>query len=149
MNRPRIMMVGPWPPTKGGMTTFMLNVVNSDLGRRYDFIRFTTSRPGKRNVKDDNYGYRAIFRGGARRAAAGILITLWHVLIYPFALLRHRPGAVQIHASDFQAFWEAAAYVFMARLFRFPVLLYVGGSFDHFWDASPARVRPRHRVCDQ
>lgn len=27
----RIMLVGPWPPTKGGVTTFMLNFVNSTL----------------------------------------------------------------------------------------------------------------------
>ena len=57
-------MVGPWPPTKGGVTTFMRNVVASSLKEKYDFIPFTTSRPGKRNVKGDNYGYAAVFRGG-------------------------------------------------------------------------------------
>jgi glycosyltransferase involved in cell wall biosynthesis len=134
-------MVGPWPPTKGGITTFMLNVVNSPLRQRYRFIPFTTSRPGKRNVKGDNYGYFAMFRGGIKRALQGILITLWHVAIFPFVTVARWPAVVQIHASDFQAFWEAAAYLVMAKLLGRPVVLRIGGSFDHFWNASGARVR--------
>ena len=77
--RPKVLMVGPWPPTKGGVTTFMRNVVASSLKEKYDFIPFTTSRPGKRNVRGDNYGYAAVFRGGLKRVAQGILITLWHL----------------------------------------------------------------------
>lgn len=138
---PKVMMVGPWPPTKGGITTFMLNVVNSPLKQRYRFIPFTTSRPGKRNVKGDNYGYFAMFRGGIKRALQGILITLWHVAIFPFVTVARWPQVVQIHASDFQAFWEAAAYVMLARLLHRPVVLRIGGSFDHFWNASGPGVR--------
>ena len=117
-SRPKVLMVGPWPPTKGGVTTFMCNVVNSQLVRRYDFIRFTTSRPGKRNIRHDNYGYGAVFRGGAKRVAQGVLITLWHLMLYPWVVLKHRPVVVQIQASDFQAFWEAALYVLMGKALR-------------------------------
>ena len=138
---PKILMVGPWPPTKGGITTFMRNVVGSPLKQQYRFIPFTTSRPGKRNVKGDNYGYLAMFRGGAKRAIMGILITLWHLAIYPFVVIARRPAVIQIHASDFQAFWEAALYVLMAKLLRRPVVLRIGGSFNHFWDSSGGRAR--------
>ncbi|HEX6008153.1 MAG TPA: hypothetical protein VFY80_09330, partial [Burkholderiales bacterium] len=106
--RPRIMMVGPWPPTKGGVTTFMRNVVRSPLGQKYDFVPFTTSRPGKRNVTRDKYGYAAVFRGGVKRVLQGIAITLWHLVLYPWVVLVRRPAVIQIQASDFQAFWEAA-----------------------------------------
>ena len=54
--RPKVLMVGPWPPTKGGVTTFMRNVAKSPLKEKYEFIPFTTSRPEKRDVKGDNYG---------------------------------------------------------------------------------------------
>ena len=139
--RPKILMVGPWPPTKGGITTFMRNVVGSPLKQQYRFIPFTTSRPGKRNVKGDNYGYLAMFRGGAKRAIMGILITLWHLAIYPFVVVARWPAVIQIHASDFQAFWEAALYVLMAKILGRPVVLRIGGSFNHFWDSSGARAR--------
>jgi glycosyltransferase involved in cell wall biosynthesis len=145
--KPRILMVGPWPPTRGGITTFMLNVVNGPLKDAWDFVPFTTSRPHKTNVRGDNYGgYRAMLRGGLARVLAGVAITAWHVLIFPVVLLRRRPALVQIHASDFQVFWEAAAYLYLARLFHIPVAFRIGGSFDHFWTASSPRTQSMIRA---
>lgn len=134
-------MVGPWPPTTGGITTFMRHVVASPLKDRYVFLPFTTSRPGKRNVAGDNYGYRAMFQGGLKRVLQGIFITLWHLFVFPFVLVARRPSVVQIHAPDFQAFWEAALYLAMTRALRRPVVFRIGGSFNHFWNASGPRVR--------
>jgi glycosyltransferase involved in cell wall biosynthesis len=139
--RPKVLMVGPWPPTVGGVTTFMRNVAGSPLKDKYDFIPFTTSRPGKRGVSGDNYGYRAIFRGGARRVVQGIGITLWHLAAFPWVVLRHRPALIQVQASDFQAFWEASLYVLMARILRRPTVLRIGGSFNRFWESSGAIAR--------
>ena len=140
-SRPRVLMVGPWPPTRGGVTTFMQNVVDSPLKERYEFMPLTTSRPGKRNVKGDNYGYGAIFRGGLKRVAQGVFITLWHLATYPCVLAKLRPDVIQVQASDYQAFWEASLYVLMGRLLRFPVVLRVGGSFNRFWESSGAPAR--------
>ena len=140
-------MVGPWPPnnggvtTVGGVTTFMCNVVRSPLKERYEFVPFTTSRPGKRNIKSDNYGYSAVFRGGFKRVVQGILITLWHLAIYPFVVLTRRPALIQVQASDFQAFWEASLYVLMGRILRRPLVLRIGGSFNRFWESSGAPAR--------
>src|SRR5207248_67917 len=131
-NRPKVLMVGPWPPTRGGVTTFMRNVVRSSLRDAYDFVPFTTSRPGKRNVNGDNYGYAAVLRGGLKRVAQGIFITLWHLASYPWIVLAQRPAVIQIQASDFQAFWEASLYVLMGKLLRRPVVMRIGGSFDRF-----------------
>jgi len=138
--RLRILLVGPWPPTTGGVTTFMLNVVNSPLRDRHDFIRFSTSRPPKKDVTD-NYGYASVLRGGIRRVLLGAALTLWHLLIFPFAVLRSRADIVQIQASDFQTFWEAALYVLLSRMLRRPVLMRLGGAFDHFYDVSSPRAR--------
>src|SRR5216683_5576594 len=121
--RSKVLMVGPWPPAKGGVTTFMRNVTSSLLKEKYDFIPFTTSRPGKRNVKGDNYGYVAIFRGGFKRVIQGILITLWHLVIYPWVVVVRRPAVIQVQASDFQAFWEASLYVLMGKVLRRPIVL--------------------------
>lgn len=140
--RPRVLMVGPWPPTKGGVATFVRNVVRSPLKEKYDFIPYTTSRPDKRNVKGDNSGYAAIFRGGFKRVVQGILITLCRLAIYPWVVVARRPAVIQVHASDFQAFWEAALYVLMGRILRRPVVLRIGGgSFNRFWESSAAPAR--------
>ncbi|HYS58840.1 MAG TPA: hypothetical protein VEM34_11955, partial [Burkholderiales bacterium] len=123
------------------MTTFMCNVTSSPLREQYDFIPFTTSRPGKRNVKGDNYGYFAVFRGGFKRVVQGILLTLWHLAIYPCVVVARRPAIIQVQASDFQAFWEASLYVLMGKIFRRPIVLRIGGSFNRFWEFSGAGAR--------
>ena len=142
--KPRIMLVGPWPPTQGGVTTFMLNVAGSQLSRSFDILPFTTSRPARDNLAP-NYGYRAMFRGGLWRFAMNALITLGHVASFPIALLVSRPDAVQVQASDYQAFWEASCYVAICKAMRRPVLMRIGGSFDRFYEASSADVQRRIR----
>jgi glycosyltransferase involved in cell wall biosynthesis len=138
--RPRILLVGPFPPTKGGVTTFMLNLMGSFLAERFEFIEFTTSRPPKKNTVD-NYGYAAMFRGGIGRVLSGMAITLFHVVKFPFVVLGRRIDLVQIQASDFQAFWESALYVLWSRLLFRPTVLRIGGAFDIFFGTSPGWVR--------
>ncbi|HEY5048992.1 MAG TPA: glycosyltransferase family 4 protein [Rhizomicrobium sp.] len=136
----RVMLVGPWKWTVGGVTTFMLNLVESPLAASNAFLRFNTARPAKRNVTD-NYGYAAIFRGGIARVLSGAIVTLFHLAAFPFVLLYRRPDIVQVQSSDFQVFWESAAYVQMCRMFRIPVVMRLGGSFDHFYAASSVRAQ--------
>jgi glycosyltransferase involved in cell wall biosynthesis len=139
-SRPRILMVGPWPPATGGVATFISNVVNSALKERYDFVPFTTARPTK--VRGgENFGYRAIFRAGFTRLVQGIGITIWHLAKFPFVVLRRPPALVQVHASDFLSFWEAALYVIMARMLRRPVVLRIGGHFNKFWEPAGSLSR--------
>ena len=129
------------PPTKGGVTTFMLNLMASPLAADIEFLPFTTSRPPKKNVTD-NWGYRAMLRGGAGRVVTGAAITAWHLAGFPYAVLRRRVDLVQIQASDYQVFWEAGLYALMARMLRRPVLFRIGGAFDLFWGgASPLERR--------
>ena len=54
------------PPTKGGITTFMLNLIGSYLNEQFKFVPYTTTRPPKRDVID-NWGYGAVLRGGPVR----------------------------------------------------------------------------------
>jgi glycosyltransferase involved in cell wall biosynthesis len=133
-------MVGPFPPTTGGVTTFMLRLIASPLNRMFEFVPFTTSRPPKKATLD-NWGYAAMFRGGIVRVFQGVTITAYHVFLFPLVLLFQRIDIVQIQASDFQAFWEAAAYVYWARFLGKPVILRIGGAFDIFLATSPPFVR--------
>jgi glycosyltransferase involved in cell wall biosynthesis len=140
VRRPRVLVVGPMPPTKGGVTTFMLNLMASHLSDEFEFVAFTTSRPPKRNVID-NWGYGAVLRGGPRRILIGILVTLWHLLSFPFAVIRGRIDLVQIQASDYHVFWESVLYAIVARILGRPVLFRIGGAFDIFYAESPPLIR--------
>jgi glycosyltransferase involved in cell wall biosynthesis len=139
-SKPRVLLVGPWKWTTGGVTTFMNNVANSSLGDEFEILRFNIARPPKRNVTN-NYGYGAILKGGVGRLLLGALVTLWHLAVFPFVLLAKRPDVVQIQSSDFQVFWECSLYVCIARALRVPVLMRLGGAFDHFYSVSSPRVR--------
>jgi glycosyltransferase involved in cell wall biosynthesis len=122
----------------GGVTSFMLKLVKSALARDFEFRRFTTSRPPKRGTID-NWGYGAVLRGGVGRMAIGAAVTLSHVIAFPFRAAR--VDIVQIQASDFLTFWEAIYYVLMAKLLGRHTIMRLGGAFDRFYEASPARVR--------
>ena len=137
---PRVLLVGPMPPTKGGVTTFMLNLMASPLAAEVAFIPFTTSRPPKRNVTE-NWGYRSMLRGGVGRIVTGALVTAWHLASFPLAVIRRRADLVQIQASDYQVFWEAGLYAVMARALGRPVLFRIGGAFDVFWGGASALER--------
>lgn len=133
--RPRVLMVGPWPPAKGGVATFMMNVARSSLRKRYEIIPFTTARPTKLRG-GDNYGYRAMLRGGLKRVLQGTVLTAWHLVKYPWVIVFRRPALIQIQASDFISFWEASIYVVTAKALGKPVMLRIGGSFNRFWESS-------------
>ena len=135
VNRYRIVLVGPMPPTKGGITTFMLNLMASPLSRTFEFLTYSTSRPVKKNVIN-NYGYSAVLRGGVVRIAYGIILTLTRLFYFPFFLAIRRVELVQVQASDYQVFWEGIAYVLLGRLCGLPTILRIGGHFDRFHSTS-------------
>ena len=120
--RARILLVGPMPPTKGGITTFMLNLMASYLNEQFEFVPYTTTRPPKRNVID-NWRYGAVFRGG------------------PVRILQDLLRASSIQASDYQVFWEGVVYAALARALGRPVSLRIGGSFDLFHGGSPRLIQ--------
>jgi glycosyltransferase involved in cell wall biosynthesis len=122
----------------GGVTSFMLKLVNSALAQDFEFRRFTTSRPPKRGTID-NWGYGAVLKGGIGRLLIGAAVTLQHVLAFPFRAAR--VDIVQIQASDFLTFWEAIYYVLTAKLLGRFTIMRLGGAFDRFYDASPPNVR--------
>lgn len=113
----------------------MLNLMSSPLSVEFEFVPFTTSRPPKRNLTS-NWGYRSVLRGGIARIALGALITVWHILKFPF--VARNVDVVQIQSSDYQVFWESSIYLLWTRLLRKPVLLRLGGgAFDRFHASSP------------
>ena len=139
-SKPRVLLVGPFPPTTGGVTTFLLNLMAAPVAARVDFVPFTTSRPPKKRAIAA-YGYGVLLSDGVGRLIVGALVTLGHVARFPFDVILRRIDLVQIQASDFQTFWESAIYLGLARLLRRPTLLRLGGSFNLFYETASGPTR--------
>jgi glycosyltransferase involved in cell wall biosynthesis len=137
---PRILLLGPMPPTKGGVTTFMLNLMASYLNEQFEFVPYTTTRTPKRDVID-NWGYGAVLRGGPVRIFQGILLTIGRLIAFPYFVISRQIDLVQIQASDYLVFWEGAFYALLARSVGRPVLLRIGGAFDVFHGGSSRLVQ--------
>lgn len=118
----------------------MMNVIRSPLAERFTFVGHTTSRPPKKNVVD-NYGYAAMFKGGLGRLFLAGWVTFWHLISFPWVLVSRRIDLVQIQSSDFQTFWESCLYLMMAKLFRRPTMMRLGGVFDKFYEGSGPRTQ--------
>lgn len=131
----KILLIGPFPPAVGGVTTSLHNIVYSDLANRHRFICFSNSRPLKKHPLG-SHRYRDFFQGGIVRMFSGILVTLYHILSFPFVLRKVRPNIVQIHTSDYFVFWENSIYILISRLFRKKILVRMGGVFDKFYQNS-------------
>lgn len=135
---PTVMVVGPFSGT-GGVVTFQRNLMErSPLRKEWRFVPYNNSRPPKRNTVE-NLSYRALFNAGPKRVVIGALVTLKNLLLFPLALLRHRPQVVQIQSSDYFAFWESSAYQRIASFMGMPTVVRFGGSFNFFYEAASPR----------
>jgi glycosyltransferase involved in cell wall biosynthesis len=129
-------MVGPFPPTVGGITSYMNSVINSQLNEQYTFIPFTISRPTIGIVKE-NYGYSIIKSIDFITLLKSIIITIYHLLIYPFVLFFNYPKLVHIHTTDYFQFWENYLHILVSKIFGIKIVLHFHAtSFPQFYETS-------------
>jgi len=136
----KILLVGPFPPAVGGVTTSLHNILYSDLAKNYRYTCFSNSRPPKKSSMG-SHGYKDFFQGGLFRMISGIFVTLYHILVFPIRLRRIQPDIVQIHTSDYFVFWENTFYLLWAKLLGKKVILRMGGVFDKFYRNSNPLAR--------
>ena len=137
-----MLVVGPFGARSGGIVTFQRNLLErSSVGTRWELRRFDISRPDKRKTVT-NDRYLSLLSEGPGYVLRAIGVTAWHLLSFPFVLLRRRPAVVQIQGGDRWGFFEAVLYALLARACRVPTVMRFGGSFDAFWSDSSPRVRP-------
>lgn len=136
----KILLVGPFPPAVGGVTTSLHNILYSDLSNRYQYTCFSNSRPPKKTSLG-SHGYKDFFQGGLVRMITGLFVTFYHILLFPLRLRALKPDIVQIHTSDYFVFWENSFYLLWAKLFGKKVIVRLGGVFDKFYMNSNPLAR--------
>lgn len=149
----KVLVVGHILKTHGGVSRFQEDLLNSKI--HYDFVHFNTARPPKlRSVPVT--GYDELFSAGLCRAAIAIVITCWHLLKFPWALIRQRPVIVHIAAVTYWPFWESAIYMLMSKVMGVKVVFHMLAPFDVFYQRGDAKVhsliraalrRADHVVC--
>lgn len=139
--RRKILMVGPFPPTVGGITSCIENIVNSRLKKLYEFIPFSTSRPTIGLAKDVS-DYSILFKMNPRHLVSATATTFYHLIIYPIVLLAKAPELVHIHTTDYLPFFESSVYTLVARLFSKPTIIHIHATaFETFYDNGNAVTR--------
>lgn len=140
----KVLVVGHILKTHGGVSRFQEDLLNSKI--HYDFVHFNTVRPPKlRSVPVS--GYDELFSAGLRRAAIAIVITGWHLLKFPWVLIRQRPVIVHIAAVTYWPFWESAIYLLMSKVMGVKVVFHMLAPFDVFYQRSDRKIHSLIRLA--
>ncbi len=131
-----ILLLGPLPPTVGGITTFISDLLKSDLREKYRLTTFGTERPTL-GIFKSAYDYTIIIHIGFFALIKSLFCTISHLLVFPFILLRCRPAIVHINTASYWSFWENALYVITSRIILRKTILHIhGGQFEQFYEKS-------------
>jgi glycosyltransferase involved in cell wall biosynthesis len=133
----KIMILGPLPPTVGGITTFITGVLNSShIRKKYELIPFGTERPTFKLFKEKS-DYTLLLKIGPYYLMKSAIHTLSHLMIFPFSLLRRRPNVVHVCTASYWSFWENSLYILISKLFAKKTLFHIhGGGFERFYKKS-------------
>lgn len=135
-SRNKILMLGPLPPTVGGITTFIIGVAESDLNKKYKFILFGTERPTV-GLGRDAEDYTLIARIGLMHLATSTVTTVSHIFKFPLVLILDRPDIVHINTASYWSFWENAVYNLISKMLNRKVIIHIhGGLFYKFYKNS-------------
>jgi glycosyltransferase involved in cell wall biosynthesis len=135
----KILLIGPILKTYGGVSRFQEDLLNTEMD--YKFMHFNTARPPKMRSLPIVDGYNELFTAGLVRAIIGIMITIWHVLKFPFIILRKSPDIVHIASVTYWVFWESAAYLLISKMMGCKAIFHMLGPFDIFYQKSGKKIK--------
>lgn len=118
----------------GGLSKYVSDILNTDFG--YKIYHFNIARPLKKKINNNQFGYKSLLNGSFLRMMNGVIITLWHIFIYPFVLVKHKVNIVHIAATSNLVFWEDSYYLIVSKIFRKKIFIHYLGSFDIFYNSS-------------
>jgi glycosyltransferase involved in cell wall biosynthesis len=120
---------GPEPPPIGGIATVIQHLFESDLGRRFELARFSSTRARFRPTPVTQLANRALARGlgldGSFNLEARAKLAAWSE-----TLDQVRPDLVHLHSSHGYDFWLSARMARMAQRRGIRAIQHVHGNFD-------------------
>ncbi len=132
--KPKILMVGPFPPPFGGLGNNMSLLLRSDLSRRYDLDLLRTSK----HVRHVKVSQADIW---------SFPYLVWNSLRMVGRLIRRRPRLVYMKSTSDTGFIRDAVLMAIARLFGLKVICHLHGrpmgrlfAESGFWPRQVARA---------
>jgi len=129
----RIAILGPSPPSSGGIRTNIQHMLRSPLKKNYKFFPFQTGSP--------KYGTAQYFN---ERIYTKICRVINSLISYTIFLSKNSPDIIHINTSFSRySFWRDSLYLLISKLFRKKILLQMhGGALDEFWKCNFSFLRP-------
>lgn len=138
----KVLLIGPFLPS-GGVTRYVRDLLS--WSGRYQFVLFNVARPAKNRIKPGT-GYITILNAGLLRALQGALITLSHMIVFPWVLIRSRADIVHVCGVSYWPFWESAYYIWVSKLLGRHVTLHYLGALDLYYTSRGRIERPLVRM---
>ena len=138
----KVLLIGPLLPS-GGVTRYVRDLLS--WSGRYQFILFNVARPAKNRIKPGT-GYAEVFNAGLIRALQGVLITLGHMIMFPWILIRSGARIVHVCGVSYWPFWENAYYILVSRLLGYRVTLHYLGALDLYYSSRGKNERTLVRM---
>jgi glycosyltransferase involved in cell wall biosynthesis len=127
-DKAQILVVGPSPPSIGGVETFVQLLLSSRLADKYQLIHIDTTRD----------------RGGQGKQSKLVLINLYYLARQLAAVLvacvRQRPRIIHLPVTSYISFWKGAAFILVGRLFGLKAVAHLHGGHFHEYFASRNRL---------
>jgi len=129
--RPRLLLLSPLPPPTGGIPTWTLGVLGSELRERWELRVVDTSPSQKKAV-----------HGESRLRPDRVVDALRILAHLVLELVRFRPDVVHVNTPYYWAFLRDGTAVWLASAFGARTVLHPrGGDFPEFVEGARPRLR--------
>ncbi len=116
-----VLIVGPTPPPMGGISTYVEDMLASEIKDRFSIMHLNTARDlsiKKSNIKN-------------------LILSLNILSRLSQILATEKPDIVHIHTSSYLAFWDKSLLLIVAKIFGSKTIMHVhGAKFDLFYNNS-------------
>ena len=131
-----VLLVGPLPPAIGGISTYIFDLLNSDLKLKYNLITYPTSHPRKNHRNQ-------IIKSSTKNKLVqfdfieAITVTLYQMLKFPSVIFEKNPDIIHLHTASYLSFFENSIYVIISRVLGKRTIMHIhGGAFNKFYENS-------------
>lgn len=126
-HNPKVAIVGPFPPSSGGICTNIQHLLKSTLKDAYNFLPVQTGSP--------KYGTYSYFN---EKFYSKIYRVIKNLIYYFGFLSKNSPDIVHINTSFLPySFWRDSLYMVITKLYGKKILLQIhGGVLDEFLEKS-------------
>lgn len=134
VRRPRVLLVSPLPPPEGGIASWTMQILASDIQNRTTLLHLDSS-----------------LRIEHQRIGRGLLNRLIRSAVplprFIRACIKYRPAIIHITSSGFPGLYRDMIYILIARLLGKRVLLHLHtGDVNGFTSRIPGSLRPLIRT---